>query len=179
MTMTLTKITAAICTALLIFFLGKWIAGQIYGDAGGHGDEHEQAYVVETEDGDHSAADSTAEETPAEDSSAELAAMIANADLERGAKVFRKCASCHKLEEGGRGTGPHLYGIVGRDVGAVEGFNYSGKMVAVADVWTIENLDAFLTKPKQFAPGTKMSFNGLNKPEDRANLIAYLQTIGN
>ncbi len=69
------------------------------------------------------------------------------------------------------------YGVVNRDVGTAEGFGYSGSLVAVADVWTPENLDQFLEKPKSFAPGTSMSFAGLKKPADRANLIAYLDSL--
>jgi cytochrome c len=91
--------------------------------------------------------------------------------------VFSKCKACHKLEDGANGTGPHLFAVVDRTVGAVDGFGYSGKLVAVAETWSAENLDAFLTNPKGFAPGTKMSFSGLKKATDRANLIAYLQTI--
>ena len=77
------------------------------------------------------------------------------------------------------GVGPALYGVVDRVVASVDGFAYSGSLIAVADVWTSENLDGFLTKPSKYAPGTKMSFNGISKPQDRANLIAYLATIGN
>ena len=103
--------------------------------------------------------------------------LLASADLEQGAKVFKKCAACHKLEAGANGVGPHLYAVVGRAVGSVDGFGYSGSLEAVAETWSPENLDGFLTKPSKYAPGTKMSFNGLSKPEDRANLIAYLATI--
>ena len=107
-----------------------------------------------------------------------LVDLLASADLEKGAKTFKKCSACHKLEDGKNGVGPHLYGIVNRAVGSAAGFNYSGSLVAVAQIWSEENLNGFLTKPSKYAPGTKMSFNGLSKPEDRANLIAYLETVG-
>ena len=108
-----------------------------------------------------------------------LNTLLASADLEKGAKVFGKCKACHKLEDGANATGPYLFGIVNRPVDAAPGFSYSGAFAAVADVWSPEHLDGFLKDPKGFAPGTKMSFAGLKKPEDRANVIAYLESISN
>lgn len=169
-TMTMTKTLGALCGALLIFLLGKWAAEVMYHTGGGHGDHAAQAYVIEVEGGD----DAGAEE---EEAAPTLEELLAAADAGKGAKVFSKCKACHKLEDGVNGTGPHLFAVVDRTVGSVDGFGYSGKLVAVAETWSAENLDAFLTNPKGFAPGTKMSFTGLKKATDRANLIAYLQTI--
>lgn len=104
--------------------------------------------------------------------------MMATADLEKGAKVFKKCASCHKVEAGAaNGQGPNLYGIVGRQIASADGFNYSGAL-PVGEPWTFESLDGFLTKPKDWAPGTSMGFAGLKKPEERAALIAWLNLQG-
>ena len=103
--------------------------------------------------------------------------MMASADIGKGAKVFKKCAACHKLEAGANAAGPYLYNVVGRDVGAADGFNYSGALNEVADVWTPENLYYFLENPRGGAPGTSMGFAGLGKSEDRQNLIAYLATF--
>ena len=95
-----------------------------------------------------------------------------------GEALFRRCASCHKLGEGAaNGVGPQLNGVVGRAVGGVEGFRYSGTFEdyhAEGRVWDEANLSAFLENPKGWAPGTKMSFRGLSKPEDREAIIAYL-----
>lgn len=169
-TMTLTKITGALCGALLVFLMGNWVAESMYATGGGHGDDHHQAYVIETGDDDHG--DAAKEEGP------DLAALLAEADLGKGAKVFGKCKACHKLEDGANSTGPYLYGVVGRAVGSADGFStYSGSLVAVAETWNAEELDGFLANPKGFAPGTKMSFSGLKKPADRANLIAYLDSL--
>jgi cytochrome c len=168
-TMTLTKIAAAFCSALLVLVLGGWIADKIYSPAH-HGEDHGVAWI-ETDSG-------PSEEIIIEDGP-DLAELLASADLFKGAKTFKKCAACHKLEDGANGVGPHLYGVVNRDVGAVSGFKYSGSLVAVAQNWSSDNLNGFLTKPSKYAPGTKMSFNGLSKSADRANLIAYLGTIGN
>ena len=167
-TMTLTKIAGASCSALLVLVLGGWIADKIYSPAS-HGDDHGVAWI-QTDDGNSE--DVAVVAGPA------LVDLLASANLEKGAKTFKKCSACHKLEDGKNGVGPHLYGIVNRAVGSAAGFNYSGSLVAVAQIWSEENLNGFLTKPSKYAPGTKMSFNGLSKPEDRANLIAYLETVG-
>ena len=90
--------------------------------------------------------------------------------------MFRSCRSCHALQQGKNGTGPSLYGVVGRPIDSIPDFNYSGALLQVGTEWTPENLNTFLTNPKAAAPGTKMTFAGLSKPEDRANLIAYLAT---
>ncbi|MDX1780409.1 MAG: cytochrome c family protein [Thalassovita sp.] len=168
--MTLTKAGAALCGTLLVFLLGNWAAETLYSTEGGHGDEHAQAYVIETGEGDGHGAEA-AEEGPS------FEELLAAADVDKGAKVFSKCKACHKIEDGANATGPHLFGVVGRDVGSVDGFGYSGSLVAVADVWTPENLNHFLENPKGFAPGTKMSFSGLKKETDRANLVAYLASL--
>lgn len=165
-TMTLTKIVGGFCGTLLIFLLGGWAAELIY-HGGGHGDE-QQAYVIETDEGE---GDAPAEAVP-------FAEVFASADAGAGERVFGKCRACHQLEDGANAVGPHLYGLVGREVASVSGYSYSGALKPVADVWSPENLDGFLEDPRGWAPGTKMSFNGLAKVEDRANLIAYLQTIG-
>ena len=99
-------------------------------------------------------------------------------DADKGAKVFNKCKACHKIGEGAKsGVGPELNGVVGRKIGMVEGFKYSSVFQEKAEaemVWTVENLSAFLAKPKDFAAGTKMSFAGLRKESDVENVLAYL-----
>lgn len=107
--------------------------------------------------------------------------LIAAADLERGKSVAKACAACHSFESGGKnGVGPNLYGVVGKKKDAVEGYAYSGKLEENGGpTWTYESLNKFLWKPKVYAPGTKMSFVGIKKPEDRAAVIAYLRTYGN
>ncbi len=115
------------------------------------------------------------------DSAMIIEAALAGGDAAAGEKVFKKCKACHQIGDGAKNrTGPALTGVVGRAIGTVEGFKYSKGMLAhyeAGDIWTVENLDAFLTKPKDFTPKTKMSFAGLKDAEDRANLIAYLATF--
>lgn len=173
-TMTMTKAVGAVCGALLVFMLAGWASDALYTvGAAGHGDEHgegpTQAYTIDT----------GAEEAPAEGEAetVDVAALMAVADAAAGEAVFKKCGSCHKLD-GSDGVGPHLNGVVGRNHGAAAGYSYSEAMAALsAEPWTPEALFAFLENPKKAIPGTKMAFNGLPKPEDRANLIAYLATV--
>ncbi|MGI3210849.1 c-type cytochrome [Roseovarius tibetensis] len=163
--MTLTKTAGALCGALLIFLLGGWAAEAIY-SVGGHGDDHAQGYVIDT--GEDETEEDTAEAEP------DLATLFASADASKGERVFNQCRACHQVEDGNNGVGPHLYGVVARDVGSVDGFNYSGALGEAADVWNAEELYAFLENPAEYAPGTSMGYAGLSKPEDRVNVIAYL-----
>lgn len=166
-TMTFTKTLGAFCGALLIFLLAKWGAEELYHTGGGHG-ETQQAYVIDT----------GAEEVAEVVEEVNFEELLAAADIGRGARQFNKCAACHKLEPGANGTGPYLYGIVGRQKGAADGFGYSGA-IGTDDVWSPENLSAFLENPRGYAHGTSMAFAGLKSPEDRADLIAYLDSIDN
>ncbi len=106
-------------------------------------------------------------------------AMIETADVARGEKVVKACVACHTLDKGGKnGIGPNLYGIVGRKKQSHEGFAYSGKLTTNGgDVWTYKEIDQFITKPKTYAPGTKMTYAGLKKTSDRAAVLAYLRTL--
>ena len=102
-------------------------------------------------------------------------------DAEKGEKVFRKCQACHAVGEGAENkVGPVLNGIVGRAVASVDGFSYSdtlSEMGADGQVWSPEELAAFLEKPRDYAKGTKMSFAGLRKEDERNDVIAYLATF--
>ncbi|WP_025897799.1 c-type cytochrome [Sneathiella glossodoripedis] len=133
------------------------------------------AYVIDT--GAEEASTVASEDTKPEGPS--LAVLMASADEAKGEKVFKKCGSCHTVEEGGANKiGPNLYGILGKAMASVEGFSYSDALVELGGEWGYEELNAFLTKPKDYVKGTKMSFAGLKKPTDRADLIAYLRTLG-
>lgn len=114
------------------------------------------------------------------DAGPSLATLLAAADAAKGEKIFAKCTACHTIDAGGaNGIGPNLHGVLGQPVGKhVAGFAYSGALSGHGGTWDFANMDAWLASPKAFAPGTKMSFAGLSKPEDRANLIAYLNAQG-
>ena len=104
-------------------------------------------------------------------------AQAADCDVALGEKMYKRCKACHKLEDGAKGIGPHLFGITDRPVAGVEGYKYSKGMLAYAEggaVWDDARMDAFLTKPKKEVKGTKMSFAGIKKEDQRAALICYL-----
>jgi cytochrome c len=104
--------------------------------------------------------------------------LLKAADPANGAKIAAKCKACHDFTKGGPNkVGPNLWGIVGAKHAHADGFNYSDAIKGLSGDWTYENLDKFLTKPKDYAPGTKMAFPGLPKPEDRAAVLAYLRTL--
>lgn len=106
----------------------------------------------------------------------DVSALMGAADPAAGEKVFGKCKACHSAEKGGPNkVGPDLWNVVGRDKASVEGFSYSDALSGLGGAWTYEDLFAYLKSPKDFAPGNKMTFGGLKKPEDRADVISYLR----
>ncbi|MDX2082552.1 MAG: cytochrome c family protein [Rickettsiales bacterium] len=106
----------------------------------------------------------------------DLVTLLKTADFDRGMKTFKKCASCHTIGKGEAAkVGPNLYGIIGRKRGSFAGFAYSKAMLAKGGSWNAEEINAFITKPKEYLPGTKMGFAGLKKPQDRADVILYLE----
>ena len=109
----------------------------------------------------------------------DFASMVASADVDHGKKVFNKCRACHKIAEGQNAVGPSLYGVVGRDVATEAGFSYSDALKSVGGKWTEDKLNEWLTNPAKFAPGTKMGFPGLKSEEDRAAVVAYLESVPN
>ena len=172
-TMTVTKAASALIGSLLFLLLASWFASSLYhvGYTGhvAEGEEIPQAYRIAVEDSGAGAEEEAVEEGP------DFATLFAAADAGVGERAFGKCKSCHKLD-GTDGVGPHLNGVVGRAVASVEGFNYSDAMASHGGEWTPEELNAFVTNPKEHVPGTKMAFAGIRSGEERANLIAYLQT---
>jgi cytochrome c len=104
--------------------------------------------------------------------------LLASASVDRGAQVSKQCQACHNFQEGaGAKVGPDLYGIVGRAVASVPGFNYSAPLKAKGGTWTIDELNKWLTKPSADVPGTAMTFAGLSNEKQRADVIAYLNTL--
>lgn len=139
-----------------------------------HADSHEYpegkdwGYFVEGAEEEGGAADGP-----------DLGTLLAAADPAAGEAVFAKCTACHTIDQGGaNGIGPNLYGTMGKAIAGHAGFAYSSALSDKGGEWSWENMDAWLTSPRAFANGTKMSFAGLSKPEDRANLMAFLATYG-
>ena len=103
---------------------------------------------------------------------ASLTPVVAN-----GEKVFKQCMACHSVKAGENKVGPSMNAIVGRTAGQVAGFNYSTANKTSGKVWDKDTLFTYLEAPQKFMPGTKMAFAGLKKPQDRADVISYLETL--
>jgi len=165
------KVAAAVLTAGVIAMTSGFIAKLLI-----HPQKlEENVYVVAASEDDGAGAEMAA----ADSGPASVLALLASADLAAGEKVARKCTACHTFEQGGANKiGPNLWNIVGRAAGGAEGFGYSNAIQDMGgQAWDYEALNAFLANPKDFAPGTKMSFAGLKKVEDRAALIAYMRSM--
>ncbi len=170
-TMLLTKISGAVLLTALVAMVVSFV-GDILVPPGGRGAGHGHTVAA----GHGGAGGGTGE--PAEPAKEPpVAKLLASGDLEAGKKLVRRCLQCHTLEKGGPNKlGPNLYGVVGRERGGHEGFNYSAGMKAVGGKWTYENIYDFLRNPIAAVKGTKMTFK-MPKPEDRANVLLFLRTL--
>jgi len=119
---------------------------------------------------------STSDETSSVSSESEnIMALFASTSVAEGAKVFKKCAACHSINEGGSNKiGPALWGVLGRPAGSVPDYKYSKAMAAYGKNWSFEEMNGFLIKPKVWIKGTKMSFAGLKNAKERAAVILYM-----
>ena len=167
-TMTVTKAAGALISSMLFLMLVSWGASALYRvGPDHHGDEEiAQAYTIPVQEAEGAAEE--IEEGP------DFAEIFASADPAAGERAFAKCRACHKVD-GSDGVGPHLNGVVGRDVAAVDGFNYSDAMAGHEGAWDPDHLQQFLTDPRGFVPGNKMAFAGIRNIQERADLIAYLE----
>ena len=161
------KIAGASLVSLLLILILHMIGTAMFEP----GELEHAAFVVEVPD-EGAATAGTEEEVPP------LGVLLASADVERGKKVAKKCASCHTFDQAGKNkVGPNLWNILGAVKAQVAGFSYSGAMADAGGDWGYTELDAFLANPKAMIKGTKMTFAGLRKAHDRANLIAYLRIL--
>ena len=149
---------------------GTALAASIVGGMVFHGAEPEkEGYAIE----------GAAETGGGEAAEVPIATLLASADATKGADVFKKCSACHTITPGGAvGIGPNLHGIMGQPVAKRAGFAYSAALTGVGGAWDWEKMNAWLKSPRKFADGTKMTFAGLSKGEDRANVLAYLNAQG-
>jgi cytochrome c len=131
-------------------------------------------YAIVAEEANASAEAAPAKEVP-------IAELMAKADPVKGEALFKKCTSCHTNEKGGGNkVGPNLYGVVGRPIAHLADFSYSAGIKEFSqggkEVWSFDHLNHFLTAPKKYIKGTAMGFAGDKKDEDRANIIAFLNS---
>ena|SRR5690242_9144434 len=116
--------------------------------------------------------------TPAAPAAVPIETLLASASADRGAQVAKQCQACHNFQEGqGPKIGPDLYNVVGRKIASVSGFNFSSALKSKSGNWDFDTLNTWLTKPSAFAPGTAMTFAGLSNDKQRADVIAYLDTL--
>ncbi len=169
-TMTINKIAgAAIGAVLLVMGLNIVAAGVYHAEA-----PEKTAIAIELPE-----AEGTGTAAEAEAPKVSLASLLASADAAKGENAFKACKACHTVEDGGKNkVGPNLYDIVDHAIGTRDGFAYSDALKEKAsEKWTFENLDAFIAKPKAWAPGTKMGYGGMKREAQRADLLAYLRTL--
>jgi cytochrome c len=168
----LNKLLAGVLTAGVIAVGAAVFSGLLYYPR----QLEEHAFSIDT--GEEEAATAEAADEAADEPS--IAVRLASADPAAGQAITRQCAACHVFDEGGANrVGPALWDVVGREIGAASGFAYSAALDALEGDWTFEKLDAYLTNPREYAPGTSMAFAGLRSPEDRANLLAYMREQSN
>lgn len=161
------KIAGAVLTSLLLIVVVHMIGNTIF-DPEPLG---EPAFVIQLPN-EETAGLTIQEEVPPID------VLLISANIEAGRKIARKCMSCHTFDQGGKNkVGPNLWNILGAEKAQVGGFSYSSAMSEVSGVWSYTALDTFLANPRATIKGTKMTFIGLKKPHDRANLIGYLRIL--
>ena len=161
------KIVAAVLlVALLVIGIGKLSNVIFYVEK-----PEKPGYAVEVQQ----TSATTAATAVVEEEKVDIAALMALGDVNAGEKIFKKCAACHSINQGGANKiGPALYNVVGRKIGGVADYKYSKAFVEYGKEWNFEELNGFLIKPSKWIKGTKMAYAGLRKEEDRASVIKYL-----
>ena len=170
------KILASIILAILIVTLighaGDLIVNIDDDKHHGHNEKKETAYKIDVPESIEGQSTTIKKEEVIEP----ISALLMNASLEKGQKLFKKCGTCHNYEKGSANkVGPNLWNKINRPIANVDGFAYSKALTEIGGEWNYEELAEFLYKPKKYVKGTKMNFAGLKKVEDRANLVLFLR----
>ena len=171
-----TKVVGGVCGALLLYLVVNTGAEALYHVGG---DDHGGAHASETAQpaSIYQLDEEITQNAATEEVAINIEELLASADIEKGSKVFSKCKACHKLGAGENGIGPTLHNVMGRAIGTEAGYSYSNAMASFGGDWDVSNMNGFLEKPRGFMAGTKMSFAGLRRPQERADIIAYLQSL--
>ena len=165
------KIIASVIVAILVVVIIGYAADIVM--KLGADEKKEVAYKIELPESNSSESATTSQIDTAIEP---ISALLMNASIEKGEKIYKKCGSCHNYEKGsGNKVGPNLWNIVNRSKASMDGFAYSDALAKSEGIWSYEELAAFVYKPKEYIIGTKMNFAGLKKVEDRANLVLFLR----
>lgn len=168
----LNKIAAAILVAGIIFMVSSNVANILYPSGQ---PAKNRGYLIEVNSSAEASSKQAQQAKPQEE--VDIKALLAAADVTNGEKQFKKCAMCHTINPGGPNrVGPNLHAIFGANKASKPGFAYSDAMKAKGGNWNEEALYEFIENPKLYVPGTKMAFAGIKKPQEIADLIAYLKT---
>jgi cytochrome c len=165
----LNKILGAILGTCLVLLVTSFTAGAIFAPAKPQKPGFEIAVKEEAAGGEKGGAAAAPEP---------IEKLLQSASVQKGEAAAKKCAACHTFAKGDKnGVGPNLYGIVGDHKGEGRGFNFSAAMKAKGGTWTIDDLNHFIANPKGYVPGTAMGFAGIPKDTERADLLAYLNSL--
>jgi cytochrome c len=166
------KVIASVLTAMIIAMVAGILASQLVSP-------HRLHEAVYLPPGAEAGASAAATAAPAAAAIEPIEPLLAQADVTRGQQLARSCVQCHTFEQGGANKiGPNLFAVTARNIASVPGYQYSPAFAAHQGApWDPEKLNILIARPQQFAKGTKMAFPGIPKPQDRADVVAYIQSL--